>query len=69
MRRSCFAGVMLLLLFLTYSIIQAGIGPKMVIESEVFNFGEIWEGQIIEQPFKVRNTGDQPLEIKRINPG
>jgi hypothetical protein len=60
---------MLLLLFLTYSIIQAGIGPKMVIEDQVFNFGEIWEGQIIEQPFKVRNTGDQPLEIKRINPG
>ena len=69
MRRPCFTGVVLLLLFLTYSIIQAGNGPRIVIEDEVFNFGEIWEGQIIEQPFKVRNTGDQPLEIKRINPG
>lgn len=62
-------GFAIVLAFLACSSVQEETGPKMVIEERVFNFGERWEGEIIEQPFKVRNTGDQPLKIERINPG
>lgn len=48
---------------------QEAIGPRMVLEEKSFELKEVDEGKIIEHTFKVLNTGDQPLEIKRVKPG
>ena len=45
------------------------IGPKIFFEETVFDAKKIDEGSTIEHTFKVRNTGDQPLEIKQVKPG
>ena len=66
MRKVLFA---ISIVLLAYCTTQAETGPKMVVEDRIFNFGEIWEGQIVEHAFSVQNLGDQPLEIRRINPG
>jgi hypothetical protein len=38
--------------------------PKMVIEPEVFDFGEVWEGAPAKGEFTIKNVGDAPLTIK-----
>ncbi|MBI5465559.1 DUF1573 domain-containing protein [Candidatus Gottesmanbacteria bacterium] len=40
--------------------------PKIVVEPEQWDFGEIEYGKIAEYTFKVRNTGSETLEIKRV---
>ena len=56
--------------FLGYSIpAQEKQGPKMILEEERFDFGEVKEGEVISHSFKVLNQGDQPLEIKNVKPG
>lgn len=44
-------------------------GPKMVLKEEVFDFGEIQEGAVIEHAFEVTNAGTETLEIKDVKPG
>ena len=44
-------------------------GPKLVIEEQVFDFKEVKEGHVLEHTFQIFNHGDQPLEIKKVNPG
>jgi hypothetical protein len=44
-------------------------GPRLVIEAKEFDFKEVEEGKVVTHTFKVLNKGDQPLEIKRVNPG
>jgi hypothetical protein len=48
---------------------QATVGPKMVIKDKLFNAQQVKEGQVIVHDFKVLNTGDSPLEIKKVKPG
>ena len=48
---------------------QTNAGPKMVIKEKIFDAQQIKEGQTIEPHFKVLNTGDSPLEIKKVKPG
>jgi hypothetical protein len=48
---------------------QQAIGPRIILEERYFNAKQIKEGQIVEHIFKVLNTGDQTLEIKKVNPG
>ena len=43
-------------------------GPKMVLKEEIFDFKEVWEGEVIEHVFQVFNQGDQILEIKAVRP-
>ena len=66
-------GISLLILCLSLSFssswAQEAIGPRMVLEEKSFELKEVDEGKIIEHTFKVLNTGDQPLEIKRVKPG
>jgi hypothetical protein len=44
-------------------------GPRMILEEERFDSGEVKEGEVISHSFKVLNQGDQPLEIKNVKPG
>jgi len=44
-------------------------GPVMVIKEKSFDFKEVDEGDSIEHTFKVLNSGDQPLEIRKVKPG
>ena len=50
---------------------QAGhaAGPRMVIEEKHFNFQEVREGSVVSHSFRVGNTGDEPLQIRRVRPG
>ena len=61
--------IFLITLSLTTGWAQQAIGPRMVLEEKDFDAKQIKEGEIIGHTFIVRNTGDQPLEIKKVNPG
>lgn len=40
--------------------------PKIEITPEFFDFGIIEYGKIVEFGFKIKNLGNEPLEIKRV---
>lgn len=44
-------------------------GPKMVLPEKLHDAQEVKEGEIVKHSFPVLNKGDQPLEIKRVQPG
>lgn len=48
---------------------QTATGPKMVVKEKFFDAQQVKEGEIIVHHFKVLNTGDSPLEIKKVKPG
>ena len=41
--------------------------PKIEITPETFDFGEIEYSQVVEYTFKVKNTGSEVLEIKKVS--
>lgn len=40
--------------------------PKIEVTPDSYNFGDVKYGEIVEYVFKVKNSGAEPLEIKRI---
>jgi hypothetical protein len=48
---------------------QQTSGPKMVLPEELYNAEEVKQGDVVSHDFPVLNKGDQPLEIKRVQPG
>jgi hypothetical protein len=48
---------------------QQTSGPKMVLPEELYNAEEVKQGDVVSHGFSVLNKGDQPLEIKRVQPG
>lgn len=63
------------ILCLTISFVMAGSnpaaaqssrGPRISFENVVFSFGTVREGTAVEAVFPVRNTGDAPLQIERL---
>jgi len=61
--------IFLISLNLSTAWAQQAIGPKMVIEKPLFDAQQVKEGEIIRHSFTVLNKGDQPLKIKRVQPG
>jgi hypothetical protein len=63
-----FISLSALLVLLNYpvSLAQEISRPKMVLEEETFDAGEVREGGIIAHEFRVLNAGDSPLEIKNV---
>ena len=61
--------IFLIIFNLTTGWAQQATGPKMVLEEKDFDAEQIKDGEIIEHTFTVRNIGDRPLEIKKVNPG
>jgi len=41
-------------------------GPKITVEPKDFDFGEVEFGNVVEQIFEVKNTGEDILEIKKV---
>lgn len=41
--------------------------PQIVIEPKSFDFGKVEFGKTVEHTFTVKNTGGEPLEIKRVS--
>ncbi len=46
---------------------QEGV-PKLVLESQTFDFGEVEEGTPVEHEFAISNDGSAPLLITDVNP-
>lgn len=46
----------------------AGPGPQLVLPETSFNLGEVYEDQPLTHTFEVRNAGDAPLVIERLDP-
>jgi hypothetical protein len=61
--------VLLCFALLSSSPAQTPSGPSLVLPERSFNFGDVDEGKVVEHSFKVLNKGDQPLEIRKVNPG
>ena len=61
--------IFLIIFSLTTGWAQQATGPKMVLEEKDFDAEQIKDGEIIEHTFTVRNIGDRPLEIRKVDPG
>jgi hypothetical protein len=48
---------------------ESGGPPELVVESKVYAFGEIWNGETLRHAFVLHNKGDSDLRIERIEPG
>ena len=64
-----FIALFLFVIFFFSAHAQETKGPKLVLKEQVFDFKEVKEGQVLEHAFQIFNHGDQPLEIKKVNPG
>jgi hypothetical protein len=71
--KKLFIGISIFVLCLSisfsFSWAEEAKGPKMILEKKSFDFKEVDEGEKLKHTFKVRNVGDQPLEIKNVKPG
>ncbi len=43
-------------------------GPRLVFENEVYNFGQVMSGEVVDYDFQFTNRGKQTLEILKIKP-
>jgi hypothetical protein len=62
-------GVLLFFALFSSSPAQTPSGPSMVLPERSFDFKDVEEGKVVEHAFKVLNKGNQPLEIRNVNPG
>jgi Protein of unknown function (DUF1573) len=62
-------GVLFCVSIFTASLAQTPSGPSMVLPESSFDFGDVDEGKVVEHTFRVLNKGNQPLEIRKVNPG
>ncbi len=58
--------IIIAFLFATLIINGQKAGPKISTPEDMFDFGEITEGQIVEHSFIIYNTGEETLEIQRV---
>ncbi len=49
--------------------IEAPSGPSAEVLEKDFNFGEMYEGKDYVHLFPIKNTGNAPLEIRKVVPG
>ena len=42
--------------------------PKMVLAEDHFDFGEVFEDRLLNHSFVIKNTGNAPLEISKVDP-
>lgn len=46
---------------------NSGQGPRIVIEPESWDFGEVEFGKVVEKEFSLKNEGNEKLEINRVS--
>jgi len=69
-RLSMMIGILLCVMVQGATALAEGtLGPKVVIENPNHDFQEVLEGTVVTHAFKVRNLGDQVLDIKEVRPG
>ena len=44
----------------------ASAAPELTVAKGTFNFGTISQGQKVQHGFRIKNTGDAPLQIKKL---
>ena len=44
-------------------------GPAIEIDATTHDFGQVTEGEVVKNDFRVLNRGGIPLEIKDVKPG
>ncbi len=54
----------LLINFLT--ITMAWAAPEVIVDQGNFNFGSVAQGRKVQHTFKIKNGGDAPLQIKKL---
>lgn len=42
--------------------------PKIECAVDVHDFGTVWVGPVLQHTFQIRNTGEAPLDIKKVKP-
>jgi hypothetical protein len=45
------------------------MGPKMVLKEREFDFGEVKQGDVLQNSFSVVNRGNEDLRIISVKPG
>ena len=43
--------------------------PIIEVKTRTYDFGQIFQGEIVKHDFRVMNRGAAPLEIKNVKPG
>jgi hypothetical protein len=64
-----FCSISLVGLCLATGWAQQTHGPKMVLPEKLYKAQAVKQGDIVTHDFPVLNEGDQPLEIKKVQPG
>ena len=64
-----FCSISLVGLCLATGWAQQTRGPKMVLPEKLYKAQPVKQGDLVTHDFPVLNEGDQPLEIKRVQPG
>jgi Protein of unknown function (DUF1573) len=54
--------------FLPCTLLGADAAPQAVITEDRFDFGQIFEDRELSHTFVIRNTGQEPLEILKVDP-
>jgi len=67
--RGMFFWICLVNLCLATAWAQQTSGPKMILPETLYKAQAVKQGDVVEHDFPVLNQGDQPLEIKRVQPG
>ncbi len=71
-RARCIANILLTLCVVVIVVFPvcalAEMHPKMKLASSVHKFGSVLQGTRVQYSFVVRNEGDAPLEISRVQP-
>ena len=61
------AAVIAVVLFLFPPVLSAG--PSVEVTGAKYEFDAVPEGTHVEHSFVIRNTGDAPLHIRKVNTG
>ena len=52
-----------------YATVQQPVGPRMILKERSFDQRKVDQGAVIEHTYRVGNEGDQPLLIRKVDPG
>ncbi|MBU5613459.1 DUF1573 domain-containing protein [Geomonas azotofigens] len=56
----------LLLIAILCEATLAFAAPELMVEAGTFNFGSVAQGKKVQHTFTIKNTGDAPLQIKKL---
>lgn len=61
-----FIGILLAPLFLCSAVSAQAAQPRLEVLQAGYDFGKVFQGQIVEHGFVFTNAGDAPLEIQKV---